>query len=303
MLQKRCRRRCRKMEPFYTQVVWPRYRLRECRGNVGRGRMISPDLEAHRQGRDDRKVFDSRQIGSELLEDFAGINNERALLAFISRYGSIGYSAQGDPVKWGLRHAEVVSGLLTIVGMIEDIKIGRQPLDDSTSASVARSLSLAFRRCGLIGPQPPTYGKRAAPKLLSNGWLIGMTSNNAECFEFYPPDESNRDARLCKILWVRNWVGDPLHGAYVLLQHLLNPIIGRLRCRLVRDPAPPTTLSLDLTGRALIEVIYWRVASRIGGPFLPCQECGRFFPAQGKRHFCSKSCMNKNKCRRYRTSK
>lgn len=225
-----------------------------------------------------------------LLNDFAGVVNEKLLVKFVERYGLLGYGRmhrdqmsdrkeKGDPVSWVLAHARVVRGLLRILEIMDDVRSKRVPLNGSTP--LARTFESVFKEMDIAGPTQDVQP-------------------NSVYFNLVSPEGERK-------VWVSDWKSDPIAGVYVLLTELINPQIRGVHYEFLsssRFERTESKLGVRLRWSALIEVIYWLLAERVGGEFRQCSLCARVFPVSDPREkFCSGSCMNKVRCRNYRARK
>jgi uncharacterized C2H2 Zn-finger protein len=281
------------ISPSFGWVVAGSYVIERVKLHAGEIRVVTPDWGALggttcRPG-----------LKPHLLQDFAACSDEQSLLNFIGRHGLLGFrrmypsdpdgaSWKGDPVIWALGHAQIVSGVMRVSEMIRDVRAGRVLLNDKSAKRVADSLAAAFRHIGMKGPNPDPQ-----PFSVTFDFLRPQFLGDEEC-------------RSTK--WVYDWERDPVGGSYVLLAWLINPMIKGIHYGFSEpEPGewldPSAKLALDLSFDSLIEVIYWRLAGHLGEGFLRCKRCGRVFPAQGRRLYCSDECLNKSKCKKYRDKK
>jgi hypothetical protein len=196
---------------------------------------------------------------------------------------------EGDPVTWALGHARIAAGAIGVIEIVNEVRSGKVPLNDLSVKAVAASLARAFKQMGVDGPNKDTQP-------------------GAVTFNCLTP-EALGDRELQSTKWIYDWEPNPIGGAYELLAWLVNPIIKPVHYEFrapfellsLRESLGATSgLTFDLHWNALLEVIYWQIALRMGGDFRRCKLCGRVFPANGKKKFCSTGCMNKVKCRKYR---
>ncbi|MCL6566737.1 MAG: hypothetical protein K6U09_09990 [Acidobacteriia bacterium] len=232
-----------------------------------------------------------------LVEDFGAVRDEASLLAFTKRYGLLGYEEarrsgeglNGDPVGWALGHARIIEGGLGILGIISDVRSGRVKLDDHSSLALARAIEAQFKKMGLRGPvEEPMLPKLHVVKL--------------------PPEVLPDKDDLAFSIGFRDWECDPIGCAYTVLTTLINDQIKAINYKFQSfhrvTPEAEHKFGLELHWNALLHVVYWRFAERLGGEFRQCGHCGRVFPMRtGRDRYCSPSCLNVIKCRNYRARK
>jgi hypothetical protein len=260
-------------------------------------RVVVPDRLA--AGR--TQCFPGRE--SHLLRDYAACRDEPELLDFIRRFGLLGFQQlppshylaidgeilKGDPIIWALGHARIVAGVLQIIEIVDQLRDDEALLRNSPNL-VADSLTRVFRNLGMQGPKPAE--------------AEGLEDPDAVTFDFlFPEALGDEDVRWTSP--VMNFEYDPIGAGYCLAANLINRMTLGIHPELsVPPPYPPmkpaTKLGSELVFNSLIEVIYWQLHSRLAGGLTRCKECGRMFPSDRKRLFCSDQCKNKNKTERYR---
>jgi hypothetical protein len=277
-------------------------------------------IEKHRlDGRNVRVVVADWQSGERgtnwpvlephLASDFARVTGEPSLRKFNGRFGLLGYHRlhdaemlhrketwRGDPVLWALAHADVAAGILRAVDIINEVRSGKQKLNDRTIPFLLRTLLSEFRRMGL--------------KAVFEGKPRHFT-----CFVWRPPEAvvSRRDFLLRKT-FSSLWATDPIGTAYHVLSWVLNQYIRRVRFEFVSvdyerrffgmTGSEPPRFGLELRWDALLEVIYWKLAESVGGGFRQCRRCGRIFPMDtGKDLYCNERCCDAFRSKKHRDKK
>jgi len=218
-----------------------------------------------------------------LVEDFAQVTGVESLLEFNSRYGLLGYhwlhqaemhhrgeTWQGDPVDWALAHARVAAGILNAVEVINEVRKDPRRLTGRTIPVLLRTLFRKFEKMGLRvklqrEPFPLTVLEWRRPETMMS--------------ESYSPFQKKFSS---------NWRNDAIGTAYLVLTWVLNQYIRRVHFefasldyerRFFGMPTEKARFGLELRWDALLEVIYWQLAERVGGEFRICPGCGLTFPA------------------------
>lgn len=295
-------------------MQWPGagYEIRIERVNGEDVRVVAPRMPWSKINFSERKRFFFRS-NQHVAAEFSKVENEIELKNFCERYGEIGYRLQrqalpvkGDPVTWCLRHSQIVAGLVSVMAFVQEIRIKRHPLDDSSAPYIAASLQQVFNSFGVEGPHRRNSETRQQSTVSTRSKLdqIGSSRPSDEMYFEYDQPSPFTHHVTCGSVSVENWINNPLDGANRLIQRLINPMIGGFHLELIIDESSPVSspLALQLVGDSLIAAIYWQVAESMGGKLRSCKRCLRVFPASGKQQFCSPSCMNRVKCLRYRTS-
>jgi hypothetical protein len=242
-----------------------------------------------------RKIY-RESSGDGLVADFSKVRNEGDLKKFCELYGEVGYRTQrdampvgGDPVNWCLKHARIVEGLLNVMAIVQSIRGGHYQLDDVSAPQIAGLLKRAFNSFGIQGPHR-VRDFTGAP----SEW-------NMSFFEYNNPSAFTEGAETWSAP-VKNWAEDPLNGALIITGYLVDPMISGIYPQFLKGWARRggSPLGLQLVCPSLIGAIYWKLVESMAGTYRTCEDCHRMFPATGKKQFCSPSCMNKAKCRRYR---
>jgi len=287
----------------YCLSVAGAYRVERLTLDHRKVRVVVPDWKVPQRS-DCWPVFESH-----LAEDFARITDEASLRDFADRNGLLGYHRvheaemrrrnenwQGDPVPWALAHARLAAGILGATDIINDVRRGKQDLNDHSVGYLIRALLSEFEKMGL----EPLFA--AGPP---RRW---------EGFTWTPPEAlvSRTKFQLQK-RFSGNWKNDPIGTSYYVLSWILNQYIRSVRFEFVSLDYAGRCLGLteseprfgpELCWDALLQVIYWQLAESIGGAFRQCQRCGRVFPMRtGKDKFCTRRCSDALRSKRYRAEK
>lgn len=263
-----------------------------------------------------------------LSKEFARITNERALLKFNDRYGLLGYRTlheaemlrrsetwQGDPLDWALAHAKIASGIHGAVDVINEFRSGKRKLDDRTIPFLLRTLFAEFKKMGLsvkLQREPP---RTLSVELGKTGRRLKLELPSVlTVLEWRRPETLMSESySLLRKTFSSRWGKDPIGTAYVVLSWIVGQYIRRVHFEFVSSDyarrffgmsSGEPRFGLELRWDALIEVIYWQLAERIGGAFRACRRCGRTFPmSTGKTLYCSRECGDALRSQRYRDNK
>jgi hypothetical protein len=244
-----------------------------------------------------------------LAEDFAGITAEGALRDFNEHYGLLGYHLlhqadmqrrnetwQGDPVDWALAHARIAAGILGATGIINDVRSGKEELNDRSVGYLLRALLSEFEKMGLesmFAAGPPRRWE-------------GFTWTTPEAL-------ASRSKFQLRKRFSARWGNDPIGTAYHVLSWVLNQYIRSVRFEFVSIGYAARFFELtesephfgpELRWDALLQVIYWQLAERLGGAFRKCRGCGRVFAVdEPKQIFHSTKCGDAFHSREHRKRK
>lgn len=241
-----------------------------------------------------------------VVEDFARVRDEQSLLRFNDYYGLLGYKDicqaetlhgekdfGGDPVDWALGHARVAAGVLGTISIIADVRGGRVKLQ--ALPALHRALGRQFEEIGLrdvFAEQPRRWIGFAwsRPEAL-------LTGSKQEIEQRFFP----------------RWEDDPIGTAYRVLAWILNSQIAQIHFEFISyghhapfhgATEPEPRFGLELRWKALLQVIYWKLAEHVGGAFRQCPKCGLVFPMRTpKDRFCSRRCLDAFKSKEWRDRK
>jgi len=241
-----------------------------------------------------------------LVEDFARIRDEQSLLRFNDYYGLLGYKdicqaetphgkedLGGEPVDWALGHARVAAGLLGAISIIADVRSGIVKLQ--SLPALHRALNRQFEKIGLrdiFAEQPRRWIGFAwsRPEAL-------LTASKQEIEQrFFPRWEDDPIGTAYRVLaWILNSQIAQIHFEFIFYGHH-TPLLG------ATEPEP--RFGLELRWKALLQVIYWKLAEHVGGAFRQCPKCGLVFPMRTpKDRFCSRRCLDAFKSKEWRDRK
>jgi hypothetical protein len=224
------------------------------------------------------------------------VRDEQTLLHFNHHYGLLGYDVlyetemrrrkedwHGDPVDWAIAHARNAAGILGTINIIDDVRSGRVKLH--SLSALHRALSAQFEKMGL---QSIFTGERRR--------FTGFAWSRPEAVLSDSKEEAEYKA------WPR-WGEDPIGTAYRVLAWVLNSQIAGIHFEFVAagHHASEPRFGLELRYKALLQVIYWKLAERVGGAFRQCPNCGLVFPMRTPRDkYCSRRCLDAFKSRAWR---
>jgi hypothetical protein len=296
----------------FRQLVAVDYKVRWDRVKGRNVRLIAPRTPCDKVNLAERKRFAFRS-DRPLALDFSRVRGEKELEEFCERYGELGYRTQfralqlrGEPVEWCLWHSKTAAGLLSVMAIVQDIRRGRYPLNDSSAPHIAASLQRAFNGFGVTGPHFKHSKLQRQARSSEKSKKRNIVTDPPTDKMFFTLEEPRPFAHHVEVgfVWVENWTTDPLNGTDLLIQALINPMIDQFYPRLAKELNPQglSPLQLQLVCQSLIGAIYWQLAESLGGTFRSCKRCLRVFPVNGKQQFCSPSCMNRVKCEKYRES-
>jgi hypothetical protein len=192
----------------------------------------------------------------------------RALLSFMKTFGGLGqtvldgepiriiednksFLADGDRLTWSLRHAENIDCCLWLAGLLRDIE---EPTSNTKTAS--EELRKFFRRWS--GARPT--GRSHLIATVAPPWFETIT---VEC----PPSQAS--------------IRQVAEAAQELLASLMTPNLAGVQ-------RTYKWKSGRFEFRALIQLIYWRLADVAGSSSLrQCEECSTyFFCSDPRQRFC-----------------
>jgi hypothetical protein len=192
----------------------------------------------------------------------------RALLLFMKAFGGLGqtvlagkpirivednqpFLADGDGLTWALLHAENIDGCLWLAGTLRDAE--KSGPDTKTALAKLRKF---FERWG--GAQPTVRGHLVAT--VAPPWFETIT---VEC----PPSQAS--------------IGQVAEAAQQFLARLITPNLAGV-------PRIYDGKRSWFEFRALIQLIYWRLADMAGSSSLrQCEECSTyFFCSDPRQRFC-----------------
>jgi hypothetical protein len=192
----------------------------------------------------------------------------RALLAFMKTFGGLGqtvldgepirivednkpFLADGDRLTWSLLHAENIDGCLWLAGTLRDAE---KPGPNTKTASA--KLRKLFEHWG--GAQPAVRNHLIAT--VAPPWFETIT---VEC----PPSQAS--------------IGQVAEAAQEFLARLMTPNLAGVQ-------RTYKWKSGRFEFRALIQLIYWRLADMAGSSSLrQCEECSTyFFCGDARQRFC-----------------
>lgn len=213
-------------------------------------------------------------VNRDLLPEFALVRDEKSLLRFSRQFGLLGYSVLvppakrcgGDPVGWALRHARAVSAVIRILELLPD------------RGWLKKKLPTVLRQAGIQLFTPKEVAYRFPEIIRTPGAWAPMGS----------------------------WPQDPTVTAYAAIAKIINPPLRGLHYELARvqnTAAPQDPPGLYLRFRALIELIYWKLAANLreGYQWRSCRGCAKIFLVEEPhQHYCSPRCQNTSMKRRQR---
>jgi hypothetical protein len=228
-----------------------------------------------------------------IASELGAVESETQLVAFTHKYGLLGYARLfprepkygGDPVKWSLRYARRVATAFQIVQLIE-----RGP------RQVVKELLTVLRSIGwdLMG-------------MIEDGKLLEISftqTGDTTVVEDSKKKPAKTGFLTLGSLSYAEWSSDPLRVAWRVLTYLINDQIRGLKVEVSETKLRPV-----FAFNALLEVIYWQLASELNGLHnRQCEVCKHFFrPAKrSDARRCSQKCTQqayRNRMAKKRKSK